>query len=448
MDLSQDLLRISPQEFIEFLKQKRIDRFYFANDPQDGIVKSSSAHLQPIADFINQDQRDFMQHEGLFFQITEKYNILQGAFIHRTNRGQAAGGVRFWHYNTIEDFIRDGMRLGKGMTRKNALAGLWWGGGKGVMAKNPAFDGVDPDIRTSVYREYGEFISSLRGCYVTAEDVGTHVKDMADVFSRTRFTSCIPEAWGGSGNPSTPTARGVISGMEAALDFIGDPGLAGKTIAVQGMGNVGEPLIGFLFDKDVKRVIACDVFPQQVEKLKQKFSSYDLEARLIPADNSDFYAVECDIFSPNATGAVLNPNTIPRLRAKIICGAANNQLEDAARDDKLLLSSGIIYVPDFLTNRMGIVNAADEQFGYVNNDPLFEKHLSRDWEHSVYQTTLGVLQESRASGEATAAIAMRRADELSLQEHPIFGHRGCQIIASLVADRWHEQPRQRFEPNA
>jgi len=271
---------------------------------------------------------------------------------------------------------------------------------------------------------------------------------MANVFSRTRFTSCIPEAWGGSGNPSTPTARGVISGMEAALDFIGDPGLAGKTIAVQGMGNVSEPLIGFLFDKAVKKVIACDVFPQQVEKLKQKFSCYDLEARLIPSNDTDFYATECDIFSPNATGAVLNTSTIPRLQAKIICGAANNQLEDAERDDKLLLKSGIVYVPDFLTNRMGIVNAADEQFGFVNNDPLFEKHLSRDWEYSVYQTSLAVLQESRTTGEATAAIAMRRADELSLHDHPIFGHRGRQIIASLVEDRWHEQPRQKFDPNA
>lgn len=438
MSGTQKLLKLSPQQFVEFLKEKNVFRFYFAYDPKSKKVRSSHRELEPIARFIETDTRDFMQHEGLFFQITKKFHILQGAFVHRTKRGQAAGGVRYWHYDTLEDYIRDGLRLSKGMTRKNALAGLWWGGGKGVMAENPEVDKSDPKIRKYLYQEYGAFISTLKGCYVTAEDVGTHVSDMANVFSRTRFTTCIPEEWGGSGNPSVPTARGVVAGMEAALEFLNMGDLQGKVIAVQGMGNVGGPLIKFLFEKKVKKVIASDVFTNTVETRKKEFARKPLEARVTDKKDLSLFGEECDIFSPNATGAVLNPATIPLLKAKIVCGAANNQLEDAARDDVALFKADIIYVPDFLTNRMGIVNAANEQYGYVNNDPLFERHLQKTWEHSIHQTTLKVLSESRSIGEPTAKIAMKTADSLSLEPHPLFGHRGQLIIDSLISDQWHK----------
>ena len=390
------------------------------------------------AEFIQNDRRDFLEHEGLFFQVSAEYDTLMGAFVHRTNRGQAAGGVRYWTYETMEDYIRDGMRLAKGMTRKNALAGLWWGGGKGVMARNPALDPDDREKRAGLYREYGEFVSSLRGCYVTAEDVGTTVSDMANVFSRTRFTTCIPEGWGGSGNPSVPTARGVICGMEAALEFLERGGLEGKTVAVQGMGNVGGPLIQFLFERGVEKVIASDIYPQLVDLRREEFVGRNLEACPVSPDDRSFYDVDCDIFSPNATGAALNPETIPLLKADIVCGAANNQLQDADRDDRQLSERGIVYVPDFLTNRMGIVNAANEQYGYVREDPLFERHLDREWEHSIHQTTLRMLRESGESGKPTARIAMQMADRLSQEEHPIFGHRGQLIIDSLVEGKWHE----------
>jgi leucine dehydrogenase len=438
MNLKHDLLGISTQEFVRFLKEEEITRFYFVFDPQTKTMSSSHPQLQILAEFIQTDPRDFMEHEGLFFQVIPEHDTLQGAFVHRTVRGQAAGGVRYWDYPTVEDYLRDGMRLAKGMTRKNALAGLWWGGGKGVMARNPDIDPEDENIRSCLYREYGTFISSLRGCYVTAEDVGTSVKDMADVFSGTRFTTCIPPVLGGSGNPSVPTARGVVSGMEAALDFLDLGELAGKTIAIQGMGNVGGPLIGFLFAKDVRKIIACDIDPQVVADVKADFPDKDLEAQAVARDDASIFTAACDILSPNATGAILNPATIPQIKAKIVCGAANNQLEDPVRDDQALFERDIRYVPDFLTNRMGIVNAANEQYGYVKDDPLFERHLQKGWEHSVYQTTLQVLRKSCSTGTPTAEIAMRLADRFSLEEHPVFGHRGRQIIQSLVEDRWHE----------
>ena len=432
------LARLSPSDFVGLLQKERIRRFYLVYDPMNKHVQSSHPQLQPLADFVFGDPRDFAEHEGLFFQVTEKHDTLQGAFVHRTCRGQAAGGVRYWTYESVEDYLRDGLRLSKGMTHKNALAGLWWGGGKGVMARRPDVDPENPDVRKYLYSEYGRFISSLRGCYVTAEDVGTTVADIANVFSRTRFTTCIPEDWGGSGNPSIPTARGVVAAMEAALEFLKKGDLRGKVIAIQGMGNVGGPLIRFLFEKGVRRIIACDINARLGDSLRRASIGLGLEIRTVTCGDDSILREECDIFSPNATGAILNPRTIPLLKAKIVCGAANNQLEDPGRDDSALFDRGIVYVPDFLANRRGIVNAADEQYGYVTNDPLFERHLSSDWEYSVFQTTLRVLRESKATGEPTGRIAVRQAEKLSLEPHPIFGHRGREIIDSLVADRWQE----------
>jgi glutamate dehydrogenase/leucine dehydrogenase len=439
MSEPKSLISLSPQEFVHFLKGDNVHRFYFVYDSKNSVLKSSHAQLQTIADSVQSDKRDFKCHEGMFFQLTRHYDTLQGVFVHRTNRGLGAGGLRYWNYNTIQDYLRDGLRLSKGMTRKNALAGIWWGGGKGVMAHNPAVDKKDPVVRASLYQEFGELVTSLRGCYVAAEDVGTSVTDMANVFSKTRFTTCIPPALGGSGNPSIATARGIICGMEAALEFIGDAGLEGKRVAVQGMGNVGGPLIRFLFDKKVKKVIACDINPDLVQQLRGELSDKDLEAGVVSSGDDSIFQVECDIFSPCATGAILNPHTIPRLRTRIVCGAANNQLEDSDRDGQLLCDRRMIYVPDFLTNRMGIVNCANEQYGYVNKDPYIERHLTKDWEYSIYQMTLKVLQESKATGNPPTGVAIRMADNLSFENHPIFGHRGEQIIDSLVADRWHER---------
>lgn len=432
-----DLLSFTPADFISFLKKENIKRFFFFYDDEKKTLTASHSRLQPIADFFAADKRDFIEHEGWFCKISDEYDMLLGAFIHRTNRGQAAGGVRFWSYDTIEDYFRDGLRLGAGMTFKNALAGLWWGGGKGVIAHNSKFDKMNPEVRKKTYREYGAFISTLNGCYVTAEDVGTSVEDMADVFAGTRFTTCIPPEFGGSGNPSTPTARGIISGMEAALEFLGMGNLEGKTIAIQGLGHVGEPLVQFLFETNVKKVIGTDINPDHINSVKKKFAGKNFECRLVKKDDLSIFSEECDIFSPNATGAILNLKTIPMLKVKIVCGAANNQLEDMHRDGKNIHDRGIVYVPDFLTNRMGIVTCANEQYGYINNDPLIENHFSRDWEHSIFNRATQVLKESKEKNIPTAEIALRLADKLSRENHPIFGHRGKEIIKSLVDSKWH-----------
>jgi glutamate dehydrogenase/leucine dehydrogenase len=435
----KDLLLLPPAEFIKLLRENNINQFFFVYDDDEQKLFASHQFLQPIADYFTQDSRDFIKHEGWFCKILDEFDMLLGAFIHRTNRGQAAGGVRYWSYDSIEDYFRDGLRLATGMTFKNALAGLWWGGGKGVVTYNPRFNKNDLQIRTKIYQGYGSFMSSLNGCYITAEDVGTSVEDMAHIFSRTRFTTCIPSEFGGSGNPSVPTARGVVCGMEAALDFLKMGSLHNKTIAIQGLGHVGEPLIEFLFEKNVKRIIGTDINPSHIENAKMKYSGRNLDCRLVDKNDFSIFAEECDIFSPNATGAVLNDLTIPMLKTRIICGAANNQLEDTHRDGKMLFEKGITYIPDFLTNRMGIVTCANEQYGYVNSDSLIELHFSKVWEHSIYNTASQVLNESIQYKKPASEIALKIADKLSKENHPIFGHRGKAIIKSLVENKWHQQ---------
>ena len=482
-----ELGRRSPAAFRRFLAAAGIRRFFLAWDEEAGDVRASHPELAPLARLLAADRRDFDRHEGIFVQVAPDTGVLQGAFIHRTCRGQAAGGVRFWRYDTVEEFLRDGLRLARGMTHKNALAGLWWGGGKGVMVDEQGERGereapAGSPRRRRIYEEYGDLLSNLRGCYVTAEDAGTSAEDMAAVFSRTRFTTCIPPALGGSGNPSGPTARGVVRGMEAALAHLGRGGLAGATVAVQGLGHVGEPLVELLRERGVARVIGSDLDPDRCEALHRRYAgaagsgatiataaadpagSFAFTARTAGRDDPWILEQPADVFAPCATGGVLGPRTIPRLAARIVCGAANNQLEDPERDDLLLHGRGVLYMPDFLVNRMGIVHCADEQYGYVGDeDPRIAAHLGTSpraaeavaapplavagddaadrWENSIYNLSLAVLAEAARRGEPPARVALRLAESRSRELHPIWGHRGAAIVRALTRQGAWASPR-------
>lgn len=426
-----ELSSLSPAAFCEMLDREGIRRFYLVWDEEAGRVRASHPILEPLARRLEENRRDFDRHEGVFVQVAPDTGVLQGVFVHRTCRGQGAGGLRFWRYDTVEDFLLDGLRLARGMTHKNALAGLWWGGGKGVMVRGTGQEPNDPIVRRRIYQEYGELVTSVQGCYVTAEDVGTSVEDMTQVFSATRFTTCIPPSIGGSGNPSVPTARGVVRGMEAALAHLGLGTLAGKTVVVQGLGHVGEPIVGFLHEKGVRRIIGSDIDPSRRD-LPSRFPGLDLEVRITERGDNSILAEPADIVSPCATGAILSPVTIPTIQARIICGAANNQLADPERDDLLLHERGILYMPDFLVNRMGIVNCADEQYGYMDDDPRIESHLGETWDNSIYNLSLRVFEEAKQSGKTPARVALELAEERSRELHPIWGHRGAGIIRSLV----------------
>lgn len=451
-DRISDLLALSPAALAAALRAEGVRRFCFTAEPATGAVRPSHLLLRPIADALAADRVDFEGHEGLFFEVSALDDVLHGAFVHRTCRGQAQGGTRFWGYERFGQMLNDGVRLSKGMTHKNALAGLWWGGGKGVISRPASGDVADPARRAALFEEYGRFISSLRGCYITAEDVGTHTADMASIANETRFITCIPKARGGSGNPSGATALGVVRGLEAAFAYAegaregdADPArgdLRGKVVVVQGAGNVGEVIISLLLERGA-RVRATDISAARLDALAARLTPRYGDALELtcaaPGDLSPL-AWPCDALCPAAMGAVLNPTTIPALRTRVVCGAANNQLQDPARDGAALAARGVTYLPDFLVNRMGIVNCANEQYGYVGadpaDDPSFARHLGRGWAQSVYQTSLRVLARATETGAHPHAAAVALADELSRAPHPIWGHRGQQIISALAAGGW------------
>jgi glutamate dehydrogenase/leucine dehydrogenase len=428
-----------PEALIETLQRAGSRRAFVITQAGTGRVVASHERLAPLASAIAAED-NFDRHQGCFFEIGAESGHLLSAFVHATTRGQAAGGVRFWRYERLADFIRDGLRLSKAMGQKCALAGLWWGGGKGVIARRADADHRDAGLRAAIYRDYGRLISSLCGCYVTAEDVGTTPEDMARIFSTTRHTSCIPPELGGSGNPSRLTAAGVVVGMEAALHHLGAGTLADKTVAMQGLGNVSQFMIGELVGRGVARVIGVDVDEQTVRAVRQRFDDAPLECRHVADDDLTVFAEDCDVLAPNAVGAVLSPETIPTIRTRVVCGGANNQLAQTGRDGRALADRGILYVPDFLCNRMGIVNCANEQYGSFESDPAIEAHLQRGTPHGIFRRSLEVFERARRAQRSTAEEAEALADELARQPHPIWPGRGQRIIDHLVASGWASQP--------
>jgi glutamate dehydrogenase/leucine dehydrogenase len=430
-------LEASPEAFKGALRQLGHRRAYFVQRPETGTFIASHPRLEPVARAI-QALPDFAGHEGVFFELGRVTNTLLSASLHRTIRGQGAGGVRHWPYDTLADMVKDGLRLARGMGRKNALAGIYWGGGKGGIAREPGDRFRDAGYRQALYQDYGHFVSSLRGAYVTAEDVGTTPPDMAAVFRTTRFVTCIPTEVGGSGNPSPATARGVVCAMEAALDHLSLGTLAGKRVAMQGAGNVGASMIAELLERDVASVVATDVSAEACHALTARFAGAPVTMRHVAVGDASVLAEHCDVLAPNALGGVLDPETIPRLSCRVVCGAANNQLEDDRRDDRALAERGILYVPDFVANRMGIVSCANEQYGSLPDDPAILRHFGRDWDNSVYRITRRILERADREGVTTTVAANELADALALEPHPIFPHRGRDVIDALVRERWHE----------
>lgn len=269
--------------------------------------------------------------------------------IHSTNLGPAAGGCRFWHYAEQDQLISDAVRLARGMSYKNALAGLPLGGGKAVLQKPKGdFD------REDYFRAFGKAVAQLEGNYITAEDVGTSVADMQVVRSQTRFVAGLEaENLRAGGDPSPWTALGVFESMKAAASFSG-LSLRGATVAVQGTGNVGAALCRLLAREGAKLIVA-DIDEARAGALARELGS-------VQAGIDDILGADADILAPCALGAILNDRTIPTIRAGLVCGAANNQLEEE-RHGEALLSRGIVYAPDYVVNAGGIINVCAEYLG-------------------------------------------------------------------------------------
>ena len=384
--------------------------------------------------------KDFQHHEAVFIGREDGLDSLFFAFVHDTRRGLAQGGLRFRRYGDLASLLFDGLRLAQGMTRKNALAGLWWGGGKGIVQLPPAYrrpEELSPSdpLRRRIFEAYGRFIASLGGVYYTAEDVGTTTEDMNSILSQNRFVTCIGHELGGSGNPSPHTARGVLLAIRAAWRFLhGDDDLTGLRVAVQGAGNVGAPLIRLLSEAGAA-VWVADVNQLALARLQEELPALQV------VGVEEIYDLDVDVFAPCALGAVVNRETIPRLKVKLVCGAANNILRDDEQDAQLLEQQGIAFVPDFLCNRMGITNCADEWMGYLEDDV-------RVAVERVYPDTLRVLRYSRQMGVTPLHAANELADIAASELHPLFGHRGRRLADHLLASGWHQEESDRHDDRA
>ena len=423
-------------QFIAELNAKGIQRCWWVFDHETGKVICSHSELAAITEHITSGMPDYDHHEGIFLQVGPETGTLQGVFVHHTNRGQAAGGTRFWFYDSVADFLFDGVRLSKGMAYKNALAGLWWGGGKAVIAVPTDRDHNDPEFRCRLFSEYAEFVSDLNGCYITAEDVGTRPEDMDVISIGTRYTTCIPAEKGGSGNPSRLTAIGTARGMEGALAALGMGSMAGKSVAIQGSGHVAQFLVEELIRLEAGRIDVYDIFEAPVEKTRSMFGDQEnVHFHLIEKGDMAPLLADVDIVSPNATGGILNDVTIPEIKAPIVCGAANNQLKEEARHARMLHDAGITYVPDFLANRMGIVNCANEQYGRMTDDPAIERHIGYEWENAVYVRTKQIVEQSRSVGRTTYEMALDQARSMMEQPHPIWGNRSREIVRAITIKR-------------
>jgi leucine dehydrogenase len=306
--------------------------------------------------------------------------------IHDTTLGPALGGTRIWAHETDDAAIMDALRLSKAMTYKSAAAGLPLGGGKGVVVADPRTDKTE-----AMFRSYGRFVESLGGRYITTEDVGATAQEMEWISYETKHVVGLSEALGGSGNPAVVTGFGVYQAMRACMqDVHGKDSLKGKTVAMQGFGNVAGSLAGHLLAAGAKLVVT------DINNAARKRAEAIKGVRTVEPDA--IYDVECDIFAPCALGAVLNEQTIPRLKAPIVCGAANNQLA-TDEDDNRFKAHGVLYAPDYIVNAGGVINVYYELNRTYNHEAAMAKASQ------IYDTVTRVIAISREQSITTADAA-------------------------------------------
>ena len=330
------------------------------------------------------------RHEKVLFVNNEKAGLKAIIAVHNTNLGPAIGGCRLFPYASYDDALFDVLRLSRGMSHKNAVAGLPHGGGKGVII-------ADPSQKTeAMFEAFGEAVNNLGGDYITAEDVNTTCDDAMVMLRKTNHICGLPM---NSGDPSPFTARGVWQGIRATAKVaLGRDDLEGLTIAVQGLGKVGYDLCRHLHESGAKLIIANRSNKEMAEKAIAEFG-----AKIVATE--EIYAQECDIFSPNAMGAILNPTTIPMLKCKAVAGGANNQILDIASGEALK-ARGIFYAPDFVINGGGVINAAAEVDGPYNKDAVLAKV------DNIYNSIEHILTESKKTGEPEGIIATRWAESI------------------------------------
>ncbi|HKL51886.1 MAG TPA: Glu/Leu/Phe/Val dehydrogenase dimerization domain-containing protein [Wenzhouxiangellaceae bacterium] len=330
------------------------------------------------------------EHEQVVFCHNKDAGLKGIIAIHNTTLGPALGGLRMWPYATEQEALDDVLRLSRGMTYKAAVAGLNLGGGKSVLIGDPRTDKSE-----ALFRSFGRFIDSLNGRYITAEDVGIDVNDMEYVFQETDNCVGVHQVHGGSGDPSPFTAFGTLQGIRASLQHkFGNEEVGDYSYAVQGVGHVGFELVKLLRNEGAK-VFVTDINEEAVNQC------VELGCEAVGLD--DIYEVDADVFCPTALGAVVNEQTIPRFKFKIVCGAANNQLATNESGDELE-ARGIIYAPDYAVNAGGLMNVSIEFEGY-------NRERAKRMMRTIYYNVSKIFQIAERDNIPSWKAADRMAEE-------------------------------------
>ena len=332
-------------------------------------------------------------HEQVNYFYDPETNLKAIIAIHNTVLGPSLGGCRMMQYSSDDDALVDVLRLSKGMTYKAAVAGLKLGGGKAVIIGDPK-----QDKSNELLESFGRFIDGLNGRYITAEDMGMTVDDMAVIKTQTNYVTGTSESLGGSGDPSDFTSYGTFIGIKAAVNFkLKKNNLNGLSIIVQGLGNVGTKLINYLSKEDMT-IYVNDVDSQKVEKCVSKYGAIEIS-------NDELYELDVDVYSPCAIGATINDKTIEQLKCKIIAGAANNVLKDYDKHGDMLIKKGILYAPDYVINAGGLINIYNELNEY-NRDEVYNQV------ETIYDTLMDIFHQSENDQLATNTISDMLAQKI------------------------------------
>ncbi|BBW96379.1 Leu/Phe/Val dehydrogenase [Geobacillus icigianus] len=336
------------------------------------------------------------EHEQVVFCLDEATGLRAIIAIHSTALGPALGGCRMYPYATTEEALADALRLSKGMTYKCLAADVDFGGGKAVIIGDPRKD-KSPEL----FRAFGQFVASLGGRFYTGTDMGTTPDDFVHALKETNCIVGVPEAYGGSGDSSVPTAAGVVYGIQATNDVVfGSKHLHGKTYAVQGLGKVGKKVALRLLEEGADLYV-CDLNEAAVEEVVAY--GKQIGASVKPVNGTDIYRIEADVFVPCAFGGVINDETIAELRVKAVVGSANNQLADK-RHARMLKEKGIVYAPDYIVNAGGLIQVADELYG-ANKERVLSKTKA------IYDTLLVIYARAESEGMTTIEAADQFCEE-------------------------------------
>jgi len=331
--------------------------------------------------------------------VVSKFDAPTGAWIficlHDNTLGACTGGTRIKVYDTLADGLEDAMRLAEGMTQKWASIQEMTGGGKAVIALDHPVEGEE---RAGLLRRYGQIINSLRGAFRTGEDLGSTSADMEIIAEEAKYVHGFHPTEGHKVDPSPYTARGVFAGLRSAVAVVlGSDDLHGRTILIQGTGNVGTNLGRLLVDAGAKLLVS------DIDEDRARQAATELGGAVVPS--ADVYSTECDVYAPCAIGATLNRQTIPELQCRIVAGSANNQLEEA-EDAQRLLERGIVYVPDYVVNAGGALSFALMDRGLGDHQALLG-------ETDVIGTMIGeILSEASSRNESPVAAAQRRVEQV------------------------------------